>query len=114
MPSPVRTLLPYLTLLALAPLACDPVVCSDTDSGDPVVDSYTPPTGGPEEPPPQKTCGPITTDPKVACGLVCVDEYGVSVVVLCALSGSWECKYYPRSRPVVGEVYEDLPVWCGG
>lgn len=100
-------------LLLLVLLGCDPVVCSDTDAGL-MVDGSGAPTGSPVEPPPDKTCGQIVTDPKVACGLVCVDEYGISVVVLCELAGSWECKYYPRQGPIVGEVYDTLPVWCGG
>ena len=106
----MRTFL--LSLITLALAGCDPVVCADTDPG-PGVDSS--PTGGPEVvPPPDKTCGQIVTDPKVACGLACVDEYGISVVILCELAGSWECKIYPRSGPIIGETYQDLPVWCGG
>lgn len=66
------------------------------------------------ETPPEMICGPVVTDPFVACGVVCIDALGVNVVVLCQLGGGWECRFYPRSGPIVGEVYDELPVWCGG
>ena len=112
MPSPVRTFLAFF--ISTSTLACDPVDCREATSSHEVVDVVPTEAMPDPPPPPEKSCGQIVTDPKVACGLVCVDADGISVVVLCALSGSWECKYYPRSGPVVGEVYEDLPVWCGG
>ena len=70
----------------------------------------------PTEGPPEKLCGPIVTESDVVCGLVCVGTLGVELTILCEKAGgdSWECRLYPRVGPIVGEVYDDTPVWCGG
>lgn len=105
-------------------LACDPGTCPEPGTtsltGGQYVqtgDTLDPTDSGgamPVAPPPDKLCGQFGTTPKVICGLVCVDDLGISEVIVCQEYGAWECRLYPRTGPIIGEVYDDLPVWCGG
>lgn len=129
----VRILL--LSLLLPLITACDTGACGDTDGTNVVTDGgrgnvpttgpvYDPTDGPPQADPPgydptegtaARVCGPIVTNPDAACGIVCIDEFGVELVVLCEGAGQqWECKRYPRTGPIVSELYSGVPVWCGG